>query len=953
METAVLSTVLNMLGPKLYTFLQQNHELRRNLEHDIHYIQNELRMIAALIDEHEHRPKHSGTVQGVWIQGVRELAYAMEDCIDRFMHQMTKSGHRLATMAVRTKFATVIQKLRKKSEDLSKLRENYTTVGSSNGNDTDESTISRTFLAYERHAPASDTVPVGMDDPQDEILEMIRETEGQRRQLKVISLVGFDGLGKTLLAMKIYQSAVVCEEFHPRAWVSAAGKSAWDILKEILRQLGSQSQEVDDYSDINKLITSLKECLQAKRFFIVIDGIQREYWNSIIKDAFPVDTGSTSILMVTTAIHSIANACSSGNGHVYVMSPLDKEHSRELFLRESSWDDYPYGSERALSTKCDGLPLALVSTAQFLQSKGQQMPQEFAKLCDNLGMHLEREDTLARMKHVLVRNYTSLPGHAIKACLLYFGIFPSGHLIRREKLIMRWSAEGLVEADPFRSRLDVAMDYFKELINRSIIQPVAVSSNTEVKTCQTHGMMLEFILHKSLCDNYITLLYDQARLPDQIRCLSVQHNQARRGKMNSDIDLSHVRSLTIFGEADDSVLEFSSYELLRVLDLEECNNLKDKHLRKICNLLMLRYLSLGGAVTTLPKEITKLKLLETLDIRRTKINILPIQVIKLPHLTHLFGFFKLEDVGQNMSKLQNYLSKKSKLETLEGFFTDNDQGFPQLLDSMINLAKVKIWWENISNASSNTTHLSNGIQVFIQRGTDMNDVRSLSLNFEECIQDQENILNFSLEDSCYLSSLKLKGKINRLPAFVTSLKGLTELSLSCSDLLNGDVLAALSNVHCLHHLKLTTGNLHKLVIRHGLLKSLRRLSIVVKSMTQPEIQQGALPNLESFRLLCKDLNGLCGISIHYFGPECLKEVTLDERMDHETKEMWKQAVKNHPRRPKVSFVKTGEVDQMQNMEVARPAENGATLALAAGIPRSVPAVDIQRQINNGSEVYVA
>lgn len=643
-------------------------------------------------------------------------------------------------------------------------------------------------------------------------------------------------------------------------------------------------------------------------------------------------------MLVTTAIHSIANACSSGNGHVYMMSTLDKKYSRKLFLREASWGDYPPGSETVLSTKCDGLPLALVSTAQFLKSKGQQLPQEYAKLCGNLGMHLEREDTLERMKHVLVHNYTSLPGHVIKACLLYFGIFPSGHPVRRGKLIRRWSAEGLVEADPLRSSLDVATDYFNELINRSIIQPVATSSNTEVKTCQTHGMMLEFILHKSMCDDFITLLYDQACLPDKIRCLTVQHNSTRRGRMNSDIDLSHVRSLTIFGEAEDSVLEFSSYELLRVLDLEECENLKDEHLRKICKLLLLRYLSLGGTVTMLPKEITKLKFLETLDVRRTKIKVLPIQVIKLPCLTHLFGNFKLQDVGQKISKLQKYLSEKSKLETLAGFFANNDQGFPQLIDHMKNLAKVKIWCESEtpSNSSSNTVHLSKAIQVFIQRGTNMNDVRSLSLNFGGCFQDQENMLKFSLEDSCYLSSLKLKGKINILPPFVTLLKGLTELCLSSSDKLNRDVLAALSNVRCLHYLKLITPNLEKFVIGQGPLKSLRRLCIMVQTMTEPEIQQGALPNLESFRLLCKDLNGLCGINIQYIGPECLKEVALDKKISEETKKKWKETVKNHPRWPKVSFVNTGEVGQMQNMEVAQPTEDAAALALAAGSLRPVP-----------------
>ncbi|XP_015697929.2 disease resistance protein RGA4-like [Oryza brachyantha] len=941
METAVLSTVLTMLGPKLYAFLQDNHDLRRNLEHDIQYIRNELRMIAAAIDEHDHRQQrsHNGAVQGAWIHGARELAYAMEDCVDRFLHRVTTGGHgRLATVAVRTRFAAMIQKLRKKSEDLSRLRSSYADTGGCDANG-ESSNSSGIFLASEAHAPAGDTVPVGMDGPRDEILALVRETQGQPKRLKVISLVGFGGLGKTLLAMKVYESDAVREGFHPRVWVSAAGKSAANVLRDMLCQLGLGHEE-DDYSDVNKIITILKTSLHSKRFFIVIDDMQREYWNSTIKDAFPLDTGLTSIVLVTTTVHSIANACSSGNGHVYVMSTLDKKHSRQLFLRETSWDEYPPGSEAAVCTKCDGLPLALVSTAQFLQSKGQQIPQEYAKLCDNLGMHMEREDTLARMKHVLVHNYTSLPGHVIKACLLYFGVFPSGHQIGRGKLIRRWSAEGIVEADPFRRSLDVATDYFKELINRSIIQPVAVSSNTEVKTCQTHGMMLEFILRKSRCDDFITLLCDQVHLPDKIRCLSVQQNNSRRGRgsLNSNIDLSLVRSLTIFGEAEESVLEFSRYELLRVLDLEECDNVKDEHLRKICKLLLLRYLSLGSTITMLPKDITKLKFLETLDLRRTKIRILPIQVIKLPCLTHLFGAFKLQDIGQKIAKLQDYLSAKSKLETLAGFFTDDDRGFPQLIDHMNNLTRVKVWCEATSEASTNIAHLSKAIQGFIQKGTNLNDVRSLSLHFGECFQDQEHLLNFSLEDSCYLSCLKLKGKMQRLPQFVTSLSGLTGLCLSSPhDLLNSDVLAALSEVRCLHYLKLITLHLDKFVVEQGALKSLRRLCIVVKSMTRPEIQQGALPNLESLRLLCKDLNGLCGISIQHLGAECLKEVILDERMGGETKDKWKEAVKTHPRRPRVVFLRTGEDGQiLQNREAAQPADSAAALALAADIPMPVP-----------------
>ena len=162
------------------------------------------------------------------------------------------------------------------------------------------------------------------------------------------------------------------------------------------------------------------------------------------------------------------------------------------------------------------------------------------------------------------------------AFLLYLGMFPSNHRIRRKTLIRRWLAEGLVVTQPRCSALDVAVENFEALIDRNIIQPIDVSNNEEVKTCQPPGMMLEFIVHKSVSEKFITLFCDRTSLPKYARRLSLHHN-------SPDNDLSLVRSLTIFGEAGQDILDFGKYQLLRVLDLEECNDLTDHHLKGICN----------------------------------------------------------------------------------------------------------------------------------------------------------------------------------------------------------------------------------------------------------------------------------------------------------------------------------------------------------------------------------
>ncbi|KAF7082939.1 hypothetical protein CFC21_086772 [Triticum aestivum] len=925
-------SVASRNAPKLWDYLVQNRKLRAELKHDISYIRSESLMISAAIQQDGDRPPWSSNpVHKVWITMVRDLAYDIEDCIDRFTHRVTlkpdvswivKKFHRMKTRSARNKFAAAIRRLRKKSEDASKLRTSYSTSEYGGGSSTLES-----------ETPSDDTdtsvAAVGMDVPHDELMELIRETpQGQQpMELKVISLVGFGGIGKTLLTKHVYNTTE--SEYKARAWVCAAEKGSRDVLKEILWQLGMHSTISSSSGSAgnpcrlsnNMLCASLRECLGTKRFLIVIDDMRRDFWVDI-KDAFPVVPGVNSRVIVTTATQTIAIKSSCRDGHVYIMRTLAEQHSKQLFFEKASLVYPPTVRDTELSSevirKCDGLPLALITTARLLH--GDHRRRQWADLGNNLGSHLETHHMLANMKRVLVRSYTNLSKQDIKICLLYLGIYPSGRPIRRGSLIRRWSAEGFITAEPKRSALEVAVASFNELVDKSIIQPIDASGNgsAEVKTCKPHSIMLEFILHRSMSENFVTLLYDKDPPPgSKIRWISLQHKTDARSKMDPK-DLSLVRSLTIFGEAHNSMLDFSKYKLIRVLDLEECDeHLGDKHLKEICsNMSLLRYLSLRGAtrVTVIPKQIKKLQLLETLDLRGTSIEILTIEVMELPYLIHLFGKFKLQqDVGsRRMSKLQTWLSERSKLETLAGFVVDNNsQGFTQIMEHMKHLTKVKIWCEFTAHDSSNSRHLSKSIKGFIQSGTDLNKAHSLSLNTND--EWCPDLLDFSLEKdySYYLSSLKLQGNTicSQLPLFVTMLGGLTKLCLSFlgDHKLSGNILDALSRVRGLEYLKLIATQLDKLGIRQGhALRSLRHLCVVAEVATELEIQEGALPRLEFLRLLLSD----------------------------ETKQEWKGAKKNHPRRPKLLFVETKPMGSESAAEII-PAETTTDT--------TVEEVDVERE----------
>ncbi|CAD6257493.1 unnamed protein product [Miscanthus lutarioriparius] len=580
------------------------------------------------------------------------------------------------------------------------------------------------------------------------------------------------------------------------------------------------------------------------------------------------------------------------------MRRLDEKHSKQLFLKEAcpvEYSEYMGPDLAAILKKCDGQPLALTTVGQFMGKKSWPTGHDCEDVCNQVRFyHLQSgDDTLDRMHQVLIHDYTSLPSHALKACFLYFAMFPSDYPVRAKRLKRQWLAEGFVR--PTNLCTDLAAENFEKLLDQNIIEPIDVSNNTIVKTCKTYGMMHEYITLKSLYENFITLFDGGELQPKNARLVSLRHNTITDGA-TLNIDLSLVRSLIVFGEAGKTMLNFNKYQLLRVLDHEDCTDLQNDNLTEICNLLLLKYLSLGGNVTILPKEIKQLKLLETLNLRRTNVKILPTEVIQLPHIIHLFGKFKLPDKAIN-DELQKFLtSAKCKVQTLAEFLVDESDGFAELMGHMKKLQKVKIWCES-SATSSKLTTLQKAIQEFIHDDKDAsNDPRSLSLYLDGYSQDFLK----ELKAPCYLRSLKLQGRLLELPGFVTALRRLRELCLQ-STKLTADLLLALTNLKHLQYLKLIADELEEITIKNKALPRLLCLCFVLQRPTFSKIEEGALPFLESLQLLCKDMDGLSGIQIKGFTR--LREVTLDIRATNGTKVNWVRVTKEHPNKPKVLLLK--------------------------------------------------
>jgi hypothetical protein len=149
-----------------------------------------------------------------------------------------------------------------------------------------------------------------------------------------------------------------------------------------------------------------------------------------------------------------------------------------------------------------------------------------------LGSHLKEEkhglDNFADLREVLLDNYESLSGYA-QTCLLYLGVFRNDRPLKRKVVVRRWLAEGYARSDPSRSEEDIAEENFKVLIDRNIFRSIDTRNNAQVKTFRTHGIMHEFVRHKSVSRRFIAASsFDRPRAPYSVnaRHLSIHGGDA-------------------------------------------------------------------------------------------------------------------------------------------------------------------------------------------------------------------------------------------------------------------------------------------------------------------------------------------------------------------------------------------------------------------------------------------
>ncbi|CAK9134102.1 unnamed protein product [Ilex paraguariensis] len=323
---------------------------------------------------------------------------------------------------------------------------------------------------------------------------------------------------------------------------------------------------------------------------------------------------------------------------------------------------------------CQGLPLAILTLAQLMSTKGHN-PREWNDILQSLSSKLED------VNQILLLSYNCLPTH-LKFCFLYCAMLPKNRRIKINNLIRLLVAEGFVTEIPGQTLEAVAKEYFFELSYRSLLHIITHRISREPDYYQMHDLLRDVAFHVIGKGNFGVIFSDQI-------CELESKSKSRRLVIYettpyTELDMSNwkLRSLHVFRANSFNFSQsqmLQSIKLLRVLHLENVSieSLPDE----MGNLIQLRFLGLKCTnISKLPTSLRKLCHLQTLDIRGTQVDSLPDGIAELQQLRHL--------ICSTNVRVSNLTFQSTQLQTLSGMSLNCSQA--RELGQLTQLRKLKV-----------------------------------------------------------------------------------------------------------------------------------------------------------------------------------------------------------------------------------------------------------------------
>ncbi|XP_060179299.1 putative late blight resistance protein homolog R1A-10 [Lycium barbarum] len=484
---------------------------------------------------------------------------------------------------------------------------------------------------------------------------------GHSSELEVISIAGMGGIGKSTFAKRMFFDPSILSFFDVRGWITVSKDySLRKMLLCLLQDTTGVKEKLDNLSDIGELADHVQKSLKGRRYLIVVDDIwSTEAWDEI-RMCFPENSNRSRILL-TTRDMKVAQYASFPKDP-FPMRFLEPEESWNLFCQKAFGKiDCPTKFEniaKVIVENCKGLPLMISVVAGTLSSK--RTLSHWTTVAQSVSSLVNLDD-YQRCSGLLALSYSQLPSH-LKACFLYFGVFPKASEISVKKLIRLWAAEGLLEPTGHEGLEKVSVNLLHDLIDKSLVVVSKQSLEGKIKTCRIHDLLHDLCLKEAESDNLLYVVDPPISrtsirvCPQGRRWVSVHSipcyffsvisfdDHSKRSCFPSslfhDLTYSKTRSLHFISSVMERHLELGldHFKLLRVLDLDTLSF--GYFPSEILQLVSLRYLAVIVSRISTDLPISNLWNLQTIivpqdDLERSGTMYLPNGIWEMSQLRHL------------------------------------------------------------------------------------------------------------------------------------------------------------------------------------------------------------------------------------------------------------------------------------------------------------------------------
>uniref|UniRef100_A0A0D9WYU1 AAA+ ATPase domain-containing protein n=1 Tax=Leersia perrieri TaxID=77586 RepID=A0A0D9WYU1_9ORYZ len=539
----------------------------------------------------------------------------------------------------------------------------------------------------------------GIQNEANKLIDILTDRKSAKT---LVAIVGGSGTGKTTLAWKIHDDRRTRSAF-------------------VVTSAGGNPKEAKNRMQLELMLASM---LKGKRFLLVLDDVRSHQIEENSLESLWHVYGHGSRILITTRDENVATKVNASYIHQVKKSTF--QNCWSLLCHNACLNENLHGNTlRSIGImiiqRCDKIPMAVKIVGAVLRRK-EQTQEAWQRVYEFEGWSFnDLPGDIHGLTGAIYLAYHDLPSH-LKQCLLYLSLFPEGSIIRQQFVSQLWISEGLIDQRDNCSAETIAEEYYEELISRNLLQ--LEIGNCDITRCIMHDQIRSFL---------------QFFAKDKI--FSGELNPSTNGTSNDGL-----RHVWISGNSPATNLEeIATVTSLKTVILYK-NPLGNQGLDKLFKgLKYLHVLDLGGTeIRYIPRTLEFLVHLRLLNLSLTRITELP-ESIK--YLTNL-QFLGLRYCSW-LHTLPKGISNLHKLQTLDLRGTS----LHQVLPSLVNLKQLS----TLHGFTVNRTpiHENDPSGWPLEHLKDLNALRSLQILKMEKLSDFSRVKEAMLEMKSQLKELEI------------------------------------------------------------------------------------------------------------------------------------------------------------------------------------------------------